>query len=280
MKKSVLMLIIVLFFVVSCGKTGGKTATLAYVNWAEGVAYTNMLKYVLEKKMGYKVKLIQTDVASAFELAAKGEVDAFMEVWLPYTHKHYYQKHKNNLTIVGPVYKGALSGLIVPAYLTRVNTISDLNKYKNKFGKKIIGIDPEAGIMKLTKDVIKSYNLDYELTVSDGPSMIKELRKGIGKSEWVVVTGWRPHWMFGRWNLKFLKQDKKKVWGSENIYFVCKKSLRQNNPELFTFLKKVKLSDLEISDLMLQIQFSEEGIEKPIKKWVKENKDVINTWLP
>ncbi len=32
--------------------------------------------------------------------------------------------------------------------------------------------------------------------------------EAIRKKQWIVVTGWSPHWMFGRWNLHYLDDPK------------------------------------------------------------------------
>jgi ABC-type proline/glycine betaine transport system substrate-binding protein len=55
-----------------------KTAKLAYVNWAEGVAYTHLAQAVLEEKMGYEVKLTAADAGPAYTAVAQGSHDAFM----------------------------------------------------------------------------------------------------------------------------------------------------------------------------------------------------------
>ncbi|RDD60424.1 hypothetical protein DRB17_18120 [Ferruginivarius sediminum] len=32
--------------------------------------------------------------------------------------------------------------------------------------------------------------------------MTSSLKRAIEREEWVVVTGWSPHWRFGRWDLR------------------------------------------------------------------------------
>jgi len=69
-----------------------KEANLVYVNWAEGVAYTHLAKVLLEEKMGYDVKITAADVGPAYTSIAQGDMDAFMETWLPVLHKDYVEE--------------------------------------------------------------------------------------------------------------------------------------------------------------------------------------------
>ena len=48
--------------------------------------------------------------------------------------------------------------------------------------------------------------------ISSGPAMTALLKKAIDKKEWIVVTGWTPHWMFDRFRLRVL-EDSRNVYG-------------------------------------------------------------------
>lgn len=256
-----------------------KSAKLVYVNWAEGIAYTHLAQVVLEEKMGYDVEIQSAQVGPAYTDVAKGNSDAFMETWLPTLHKDYVEEYKEDIVDLGYVYEGTQSGLVVPAYMD-IETISDLNKITDKLNGQITGIDAGAGIMKTTEKVIKKYKLDYDLISSSGPAMTAALKKAVGDKEPIVVTGWKPHWMWGRWNLKFLKQDKEKVWGKGNIHIMGRKNLKDDKPELARFLKNMHFTDSQLADLMVTVEESEKGVEKVVKQWMKENPKLINSWIP
>jgi glycine betaine/proline transport system substrate-binding protein len=257
-----------------------KVADLVYVNWAEGIAYTHLAKAVLEDKMGYEVKLTAADVGPAYTAVAQGNKDAFMETWLPTLHKDYIDKFKDKVVDLGHVYEGTQSGLVVPEYVT-ISKISELNSKKGKFDGKIIGIDAGAGIMKTTDKVIKDYGLDFKLVQSSGPAMTAALKKAVDNNEWIVVTGWKPHWKFGRWKLKFLEQDADKmVWKPGNIHIMGRKDLEKDKPTLAAFLRKMKLSDKDLSNLMIAIKESGDGPEKAARAWMKANEAVVSVWVP
>jgi glycine betaine/proline transport system substrate-binding protein len=258
-----------------------KEAKLVYVNWAEGVAYTHLAKVVLEEKLGYDVTITAADVAPAYTSIAQGDQDAFMETWLPVLHKDYVERFKDDIIDLGHVYEGTQSGLVVPSYVT-IDKISQLNSQKDKFGGRITGIDAGAGVMMTTEEkVIPMYNLDLELLASSGPAMTAALQDAIANKEWIVVTGWNPHWMFGRWDLKFLQQDEdKKVWGKGNIHIKGRKNLEQDKPELAQFLRNMSFTSAQLGDLMLAVEESDKNILETARDWMNANDDLIESWLP
>jgi glycine betaine/proline transport system substrate-binding protein len=256
-----------------------KEANLVYVNWAEGVAYTNLAKVILEEEMGYDVTITAADVAPAYAAVAQGDQDAFMETWLPVLHKDYIERYKDQVVDLGHVYEGTQSGLVVPTYV-EIDTISQLNEHQDKFDGKITGIDAGAGIMKTTEEeVIPAYDLELELVASSGPAMTAALQKAVNNKDWIVVTGWKPHWMFGRWDLKFLEQDEEKVWKKGNIHIMGRLNLEQDKPELAQFLKNLFFTDAQLADLMIKAKDMEDP-EAAARAWKSENPDVVQSFIP
>jgi len=259
-----------------------KTADLVYVNWAEGVAYTHLAKVVLEEKMGYDVSIASADVGAAYTAVANGDRDAFMETWLPVLHKDYLDQYEDNLLDLGIVYENTKSGLVVPEYVT-IDKISQLNDHADKFDNKIVGIDAGAGVMKTTNKVIDEYGLDLELISSSGPAMTAALKDAIDNEEWIVVTGWKPHWMFGRWDLKFLEQDEdKKMWKAGNIHIMGREDLAEDKPELEKFLRNMSFTDAQLADLMLKVREAGDNAstESVVAEWMENNEELINSWIP
>jgi len=284
MRKIKLFTFIVLasFTLASCsgGKkkaTDKKEVTIAMVNWIECIANTNLAKAVLEEK-GYDVKLINADVAPVFAAVAKGNADLFMEVWEPITHKPYMEKFGDQVEHLGTIYDQGLLGLVVPAYVT-INSIDELNSVKDKFDGKIIGINPGAGIMNITKDVIKDYSLDYELVASSEAGMLASLKKAYDKQEWVVVTGWKPHTMFARYDLKILEDPKKVMGEAETISVIATKGWAGENPELATFFKNFKMNDDLLGSLMVAVESNPGKESEAAKEWYHQHKELVDSWF-
>jgi len=257
-----------------------KVANLVYVNWAEGIAYTNLAKAVLEEKAGYTVNITAADVGPAYTAVAQGDMDAFMETWLPVLHKDYIDKYADKVVDLGHVFEGTQSGLVVPAYVT-IDKISQLNEHKDKFDGEIVGIDAGAGVMKTTDQLIDLYDLDYKLIASSGPAMTAALKDAIDNDEWIIVTGWKPHWKFARWDLKFLQQDPDKVmWKQGNIHIMGRKNLEEDKPELAQFLKNMFFTNTQLADLMLKVNQSDEDVSEVARQWMNDNPALVQSWLP
>lgn len=285
----IVAVILALIFVSGCSSNkkkknaastnGQKTVKLVYVNWAEGVAMTNLAKAILQDKMGYKVKLTMADVAPVFTAVAKGDADAFMDTWLPVTHAQYMKKYGNQLVKLGVNYNGAKIGLVVPQYFN-INSITQLNSVRNKIDDRIIGIDSGAGIMQKTNQAIKAYNLNLKLISSSGPAMTASLKKAIENHKPIVITGWKPHWMFARYKLKFLK-DPKNIYGkAENIYTVARKGLKKDMPRVAKFLENFHMNDQQLGSLMDAIRLSNSSAFDAAQKWMKKHTKLVNSWIP
>jgi glycine betaine/proline transport system substrate-binding protein len=251
-------------------RAAGQRVRLAYVEWSDAIASTSMVQAVLQEKMGVPCDIIPMTADKMWEAVATGEVDAMVAAWLPSTHGHYYQQYKARVVDLGPNLKGTRIGLVVPditvgrqtaatgqsnaPYIT-VQSIPELKDHIRKFGGKIIGIDPAAGIMKKTKEAMQVYGLNrFRLIDGSEVSMTAELSDAIRKQKWVVVTGWVPHWMFARWKLRFLEDPEDVYGGTEEIHTITRTGLKEKMPTVYRFLDKYQISPDDLGQLMIWIQ--------------------------
>src|SRR3954454_13462336 len=66
------------------GGDEGKTLTIADIGWTENTAIAHLTKALLEEQLGYEEVTIKTsDLDSVYDDVAKGDLDAFQDVWLP-----------------------------------------------------------------------------------------------------------------------------------------------------------------------------------------------------
>ncbi|MCY9661659.1 glycine betaine ABC transporter substrate-binding protein [Paenibacillus chondroitinus] len=103
-----------------------KKLKLAYVAWDSEIASTNVVKAVLEEKLGYKVEMLQVEAGPMWAGISDGSADAIVAAWLPTTHQDYYDKYKGKFEDLGPNLNGTKLGLVVPTYMN-INSIEELN---------------------------------------------------------------------------------------------------------------------------------------------------------
>lgn len=252
------------------------TINIGYVNWAECVATSNLWKVILEEQ-GYTVKLTQLDVAPVFVGLSKGDIDFFMDAWLPITHQTYWEEYKDNLEDYGIWYEApAKIGLAVPQYVT-IDSIAQLKDEAGKFNGQIIGIDPGAGIMKASERANEEYQLNFEVVQGSEAAMMTTLEKAYGKQGWIAITGWSPHWMFAKYDLKYLEDPKKSFGEEEEIHILANKDFSSKQPDIAAILKKFRMDDAQIGSLEALINDGMQPIDAA-KQWKIDNQDIVDSW--
>ena len=245
-----------LLLLTSCsGKKDNKTISIGYINWDDGISLTHLVEVILEQQ-GYRVILKNADPAPIYATMARGKVDLLMDAWLPATQADYMKQYGKNLEILGEIYRNARIGLVVPDYVS-MNSIEQLNANREKFKGEIIGIDAGAGIMHATDLAIEKYKLNYKLLESSGPAMTAVLKRAIDEHQWIVVTGWTPHWMFTRFKLKFL-EDPKGIFGKvEIITAIARKGFGKQHPFVAELIGNIHMTTDEISSLLNDVSQNE-----------------------
>lgn len=253
---SLIVAFMMMFADCSDSSNGRKQVSIGYVNWSEGIAMSYLAKVMLESK-GYDVMLRNADIAPVFVSMAAGKVDVFMDAWLPATHADYIRKYGDNLEALGVAYKNARMGLVVPSYVT-IRSIEELNE---------------------TERVIREYPVELTLKPSSGATMVAFLQKSIENKEWIVVTGWTPHWMFSRYDLKFLDDPQKQYGDAEQIQIMATKGFSDKDPYAAAFFRNFSLDNDQLSELMDLVEAYPMHEEEGAKIWLSEHPEV-NEFFP
>ncbi len=284
-KKSwgILMLILLAAVAAGCSSSSSKanqTVKLAYVAWDSEIASTNVVKEVLESKLGATVEMLQVDAGPMWAGIADGSADGMVAAWLPSTHASYLEKYGQDIEDLGANLEGTKTGLAVPAYMN-VSSIEDLKNagVAKSLNNQIIGIEPGAGIMTASQKAIDAYGLsDYTLLESSSAAMAQELQKAYTDNKPIVVTGWTPHWMFANMDLKYLDDPKGVYGGAEQIHTMVRKGLKEDMPDVYRFLDQFQWTPEDMAQVMVEIQGGKSP-EDAAKDWVSEHEDQVNTWI-
>ncbi|WP_458525693.1 glycine betaine ABC transporter substrate-binding protein [Onishia taeanensis] len=253
------------------------TVHLTYVEWSDAVASTNVMRAVLEQA-GYEVEMTSLSAAAMWQAVASGDADAMTTAWLPTTHEGYYTRVGDQVDDLGINLDGTRLGLVVPAY-SQMNSIADIGQYRDAIDDQIIGIDPGAGIMGLTEEVIDTYDLEVDLRGGSGATMTAALDNAIQNEREVVVTGWTPHWKFARYDLKYLEDPQDVYGGAEQIHTIAREGLKQDLPEAYAILDNFAWTPEQIGEVMLMNQQDDSDPYENAQQWVADNQDLVEQWL-
>lgn len=272
-----MLTMLIVFMAGSAGAQG--RLTLAYVEWDCAVASTNVAHAVLQEELGYNVETLSVSGAAMWQGIATGDVDGMVTSWLPVTHAEYKEATEGQVVDLGVLTDGARIGLVVPEYV-EIDSIEELNDNADKFNGRITGIDPGAGIMARTEEALEEYNLtNMELQEGSGATMAAALREAVRDGDWVVVTGWSPHWKFGRWDLKYL-EDPKKVYGDEEyIGKIVRQGLENDAPEAYQFLDNFAWTQEQMAEVMVMNEENPDDLYGNAVSFIEDNPELVNEWL-
>ena len=261
-----------------------KPVEIGYFNWTDAIFTTNVVKYILEEKMDREVNLTKADPAAIYQGVSSGDLDFHTDAWLPDTHSDYFQKVAKNTYNVGSVYTGARLGWVVPDYVPegKLDSIEDLKSEEvmEKLDGKIIGIGPGAGLTRLSKKAMDEYGLKdmgYNLVISSGSGMTAALKRAIQNEEWIVVTGWSPHWKFGRWDLRYIEDPKGTLGGRERADIITRAGFYRDHPEVHELLDRMTIPLDDVQAGMYQGEQS--SYPEAAKQYVENHPNLVNYWV-
>ncbi|MCG6861091.1 MAG: glycine betaine ABC transporter substrate-binding protein [Chromatiaceae bacterium] len=258
-----------------------ETIKIGWTAWSDAEFVTKLAQRILEERMGYEVELLQTDIAPQYQGLATGSIDIMLMSWQPSTHEDYLKKVGNKVVNLGLLYTHARLGWVVPGYIPEsdLRSIADLKKpnVREKLDGTITGIDPGAGLTRLSEKAIEDYGLDYTLQISSGAGMTAALERAVRRKEWIVVTGWSPHWMFGAYDLRYL-DDPKGVLGSfERVHAVARLGFYQDNVEAASFFSRMQLPIDDLQKAMYDAQ--ETSYKEAVTRYIKNNPKRVDYWV-
>lgn len=275
--KTIAIAAVSLFTLAACGDDNQqKPVKILYPSWAEGVAMTHLAEYVLDEK-GFAVETTLIEPGPLYAALSKGDADLYLDAWLPHTHKDYWERFGDKLEVVGVAFDDASTGLVVPDYV-EIDSVAELNDNVDMFDGKIYGIGSGAGIHSNTIRAIDEYPLNYEQLTSSESSMMAELRRSIAAKEPIIITGWKPHYMWDLYDLKMLK-DPKEVYLIDQIEILSRQGFSDDHPEVASFFSKFQFNSDQLHELMAMVGEDERNPKAGAKKFYEKYKDKIDSWF-
>lgn len=261
----------------------GGTIRIGWMPWDEDIAATFLWERILTDE-GYDVELTQLDVAPVFEGVASGDLDLFLDAWLPSTHEDYWAEYGDRLEDLAVWYDNGLLTWAVPEYMD-IESIEELSGMESELDNRIVGIEPGAGLTRLSREaVMPDYGLDgYELIEGSTPAMLAELERAIKDEAPIVVTLWRPHWAYGVFPIKDLADPKGSLGEAEEIHAIARAGFSADFPEVAVWVGAFKMDDDQLAgleDLVLN-EYGTGQEAAAVEEWLSDvdNRALVDGWL-
>lgn len=252
-----------------------KSITMGTMSWDDLTPITAVTKKVLEDA-GYNVKVTQfAEWGIAFAALSKGDVQ-LMAAQNNYVSHDHWDKNKTRLEKLSPVSHGLYQAFAVPKYVP-INTIEELNANADKFGNKIIGIEPGSGLMREAAAAVKAYGLKPKLIEGSTAGMAAAVKSATDRKEWIVATVWEPSEYMKKFDLKFLKDSKAVFAPAQSYYWIAQKGFAAANPQARELIAGVYLPLEDLNEITLAVSEGKK-LDDVMKAWYANNADLMKRW--
>lgn len=262
--------------------SGGETLTFATVaGWDDTEAVTALWSVLLEDR-GYQVDTMAVDLAAGISGIARGDVDGYLNTWLPDTHADYVDEYKDDLVILDqPFYENNRAVLVVPEFVEE-NSIRDLIDNADEYDDRIIGLEAGAGNMRQLGELLESYGASETLDVVEGstPAALAELQNAVKEKKHTAILLWQPHWIFANDDVKVL-EDTENGWAApDSSHIVLSKEFSEKHKDIQDWMSRSKLDDKQYSTLMSDVSNADDS-EAGARKWLEDpaNNEAVQAWF-
>lgn len=253
--------------------------TLGYVEWDCAIANTHIVAAIMEEHFDMDVELVSVEAGIMWTGLAQGDLDVILTAWLPVTHGFYLDEYGDDVVDLGVNFEGAAIGLVVPTYVD-IDSIEDMVDHAAEFNNMIYGIDPGAGIMAATDEALDVYGLPMTVLDSSDAAMTIQLGQAYADEEWIVVTGWVPHWKFDVYDLKFLDDPENIYGGAENIHTFSRTGFDEDfDADVLSFFDNYFLTQEQLHEMMNIVREGDDTELELARQWIADNDDAVQQWL-
>ncbi|ANI61036.1 MULTISPECIES: glycine betaine ABC transporter substrate-binding protein [Pseudomonas] len=252
-----------------------KTITMGTLSWEDLTPITGITKKVLEDS-GYSVKVVEfSEWGIAYAALTKGDIQVLASQ-TDYAANDYWSKNKNRLEKLSPVSYGLYQGIAVPKYVD-IDSVDQLNDNSEKFGGKIIGIEPGSGLMSDATKAVSAYGIKLKLLEGSTAAMTAALKSAVDRKEWVAVTVWEPSWMAQKFDLKFLKDPKGVFPPPQGYYWIGHKGFTESYPHAREVMASVYVPINDITAINGEVKDGK-TMEQAVKGWTDSHAELLKRW--
>lgn len=254
-----------------------------YVEWPEAVMKTHVVSDVLEA-MGFETTMQSLSVPLVLKGVSTGDLDVFLETWLPSMDSMVTPYLEDgSLTMSAHNLDGTLYRAAVPTYVfdAGVTSIADLEANAEQFSREYYGIEPGNDGNEIMRKAIEAdtYGLEnWKLVESSEQGMLQMVERATERGDWIVFSGWQPHWMNTAFDISYL-DDPEDIWGGEGyVATVANTQYLEANPNLARFLEQFAVTTETQSGWIEDYGHQGRDPEEVADEWIRANLATVKGW--
>ena len=264
-----------------------RTVRFSDVGWTDITSTTAVVTTLLEA-MGYTPSSQLLSIPVTYTSMKNKDIDVYLGDWQPSMEadRKPYLDDKS-IEVIGPNLTGAKYTFAVPQYVAEagVKDFADLQKFADKFGRKIYGIEPGNNGNRMILDLITKGDFglkDWELIESSEQGMLTQVEKATKANEWIVFLGWAPHPMNTRYKIDYLSGGDAYFgpnYGGADVYTNIRAGYATECPNVAKFVTNLRFT-LEMENQIMN-GILNEGKDPKVaaKEWLKAHPEAVTPWL-
>jgi glycine betaine/proline transport system substrate-binding protein len=311
-----LVVLIVTAVAVAVALTGGSaaaksnacgTVTLNEQAWAGSTANTYVVKNVLEKSLGCKVKISKVAEVPVYQAMADGKTDAILEDWGHVPQWAQYVTKQKTVVRAGANGVTGVIGWYIPTYLMKQHP--EFKTWKGLKGKETLFKSPESGSQGMflggdpsyqqkDKTLIKALGLNLKfVSVGAEPAQVARWEQLYKQKKPVLFYWYDPQYLNATYQLSRIQLparfkgclDDEKLGGDPKKYaceypsytllkFMSKKFATSGSPAVGV-VKRFSWSNADQNTVAKMIAGDHVNPDQAAQKWIAANKAKVNVWL-
>lgn len=264
-----------------------KNVRFSDVGWTDITATTATASVILEA-LGYLPETQILSIPVTYAGMKNKDVDVYLGDWQPsmVADRQPYLDDQS-IEVVSTNLTGAKYTFAVPKYVADegVKDFADLQKFADKFGRKIYGIEPGNNGNRMILDMVGKGDFGltgWDLVESSEQGMLAEVERAVRDKNWIVFLGWAPHPMNSRFEIEYLSGGDAYFgpnYGGAEIHTNIRSGYGVECPNVTKFVTNLRFT-LEMENEMMGA-ILDDGKEPTAAavEWLKAHPDVIGPWL-
>ncbi|WP_216205187.1 ABC transporter substrate-binding protein [Amycolatopsis aidingensis] len=291
------------------GESGGDSASgecgtfnLAINPWVGYKANAAVIAHVAETELGCTVNKKDLKEEIAWQGFGSGEVDAIVENWGHADLKKKYIEEQQTAVEAGSTGVDGEIGWYVPPWMVEkypdITDWKNLNKYSDLFqtsesGDKGQLLDGDPSFVTNDEALVRNLDLDYKVVYGGSETaLIQGFRQAQEQKKPFLGYFYSPHWLFQ--DIKLAKvqlpphtegcdADEQKVacgYPEYDLDKIVSKKFADAGGPAYQLVQNFKWTNEDQNVVAGYIAKDKMSPEAAAKKWVEENQDKVEAWLP